>query len=110
MRRVLILFGLLAVASIPALSQDPAKVAAKQCKVVFENEYVRVLHWTLSPHDKIPMHEHPALVAISLSAGKTLYTSPDGKTREVESRDGQELLPVLICVLPISYKVNADIS
>ena len=89
MRRVLILFGLLAVASVPALSQDPAKVAAKQCKVAFENEYVRVLHWSLSPHEKIPMHEHPALVAISLSAGKTRYTSPDGETKEVDTKFGQ---------------------
>lgn len=89
MRRALILFGLLGLASIPALGQDPTKVAAKQCKVAFENEYVRVLHWTVSPHEKTSMHEHPALVSVSLSASKTRFTSPDGRTRDVESKAGQ---------------------
>ena len=89
MRRALMLFGLLGLASIPALGQDPVKVAAKQCKVALENEYVRVLHWTVSPHDKTPMHGHPALVTVSLHDGKTRYTSPGGKTREVESKAGR---------------------
>ena len=89
MRRALTLFALLCLASTPALAQDPAKVAAKQCKVAFENEYVRVLHWTVSPHEKTPMHEHPALVSVSLAGGKTRFTAPDGKTREVESKAGQ---------------------
>ncbi len=89
MRRALMLFGLLGLASVPALGQDPAKVAAKQCRVAFENEYVRVLHWTVSPHEKVAMHEHPAVVSVSLDAGNTRYTAPDGKTRDVESKAGQ---------------------
>jgi quercetin dioxygenase-like cupin family protein len=35
------------------------------------------------------MHEHPALVSVSLAGGKTGFASPDGKTREVESKAGQ---------------------
>jgi quercetin dioxygenase-like cupin family protein len=35
------------------------------------------------------MHKHPALVSVSLTAGKTRFTSPDGKTEEVESSPGQ---------------------
>ena len=89
MRRALIMFVLLGLTAISALGQDPAKVAPKQCKVAFENEYVRVLQWTLNPHEKVPMHEHPALVTISLAAGKTNYTSPDGKTTAIESKAGQ---------------------
>jgi quercetin dioxygenase-like cupin family protein len=83
------MFVLLGLTSISTFGQDPAKVAAKQCKVAFENEYVRVLHWTLSPHEKIPMHQHPALVTVSLSTGKTAYTLPGGETKEVESKVGQ---------------------
>ncbi len=89
MRRVLILFASLGLASTFAVAQDPVKVAGNQCKVAFENDYVRVLRWTVSPHEKTPMHEHPALVTVSLSSGKTRFTAPDGKTREVESKSGQ---------------------
>lgn len=89
MRKALIVLGLLGFASIPALGQDPARVAAKQCKVVFENEYVRVLHWTTGPHEKTVMHEHPAMVSVSLSGGMTRFTTPDGKTREVGGKAGQ---------------------
>ena len=89
MQRALIVIALLILASARALAQDPVKVAAKQCKVAFENEYVRVLHWTVGPHEKTAMHAHPALVSISLSASKTRFTSADGKTRDVESKAGQ---------------------
>jgi quercetin dioxygenase-like cupin family protein len=80
------LFGLCA-ATVSA--QDPAKVDPAHCKVVLENPYVRVLRWTESPGDKTPMHSHPALVSISLGAGKTRFTGPDGKTQEVETTQGQ---------------------
>ena len=91
MHRVLILVALPCLAFTPVLAQDPTKVAAKQCKVAFENEYVRVLHWTVSAHEKTPLHEHPALVTVSLSAGKTRFTTPDGKTREAETKAGQAM-------------------
>ena len=89
MQRALIVIALLVFASASALAQDPVKAAAKQCKVMLENDYVRVLHWTVGPHEKTAMHDHPALVSISLSGGKTRFTSPDGKTREVESKAAQ---------------------
>jgi quercetin dioxygenase-like cupin family protein len=50
---------------------------------------VRVLRWTEAPREKVPMHEHPALVSISLSANKTRFTFPDGKTREADSKAGE---------------------
>jgi len=83
------MIGLLVLASAPTLAQDPVKVAAKQCKVAFENDYVRVLSWSTGPHEKTAMHDHPAMVSISLSGGKTRFTSPDGKSREVETKAGQ---------------------
>lgn len=89
MKRSLIAFALLAFAAAPGRAQDPAKVAAGQCKVAFENDYVRVLHWTIGPHEKVPMHDHPALVSVPLSAGKARYTSPNGESRDVESEAGK---------------------
>jgi quercetin dioxygenase-like cupin family protein len=89
MQRVATMIGLLVLASAPTLAQDPVKVAAKQCKVAFENDYVRVLSWSTGPHEKTAMHDHPAMVSISLSGGKTRFTSPDGKSREVETKAGQ---------------------
>ena len=70
-------------------AQDPVKVAPKQCKVEFENEQVRVLRWKVGPHEKTPMHEHPAMVSITLTGGNTRFTSADGKTREVKTKAGQ---------------------
>jgi len=91
MQRAVIVIALLILASVPALAQDPVKVATKQCKVALENDYVRVLHWTTGPREKTPMHGHPAMVSISLSGGKTRFTSADGKTRDVESKAGQPI-------------------
>ena len=70
-------------------AQDPAKVAANQCKVEFENDYVRVLRWNVGPGEKIPMHEHPASISILLSGGRVKFTLPDGTTRETEMETGQ---------------------
>jgi quercetin dioxygenase-like cupin family protein len=70
-------------------AQDPVKVAPKQCKVEFENEQVRVLRWKVGPHEKTPMHEHPAMVSIALTAGHTLFTLVDGKTGDTKVKAGQ---------------------
>jgi quercetin dioxygenase-like cupin family protein len=89
MHRALIVSVLLGLAAATASAQDPVKVAPNQCSVAFENEYVRVLHWTEAPGDKTPMHEHPALVSISVTPTKTRMTTADGKVRETESQAGQ---------------------
>ncbi len=89
MQKTLMLSGLMALAAATASAQDPVTVAGKYCKVAFENEYVRVLRWSEGPGAKVPMHEHPALVSVFLSAGRTRFTSPDGTTREVVTKAGQ---------------------
>lgn len=90
MKRVLLVSALLGLAAVATASaQDPVTVAPKQCKVAFENTYVRVLQWTEAPGDKVPMHEHPALVSISLSSGKTRFTKADGTTSEVDAKAGE---------------------
>ncbi len=91
MRRTLLLVVGMCLTGSVALAQDPAKVDPQHCKVEFENAQVRVLHWHLGPHDKVPMHEHPAYVEISLTGGHTRFTLPDGTTKEVETKAGQAL-------------------
>jgi quercetin dioxygenase-like cupin family protein len=86
---MLVFSALLSLTAATVSAQDPVKVDPAHCKVVLENEYVRVLRWTESPGDKSPMHSHPAMVSISLGAGKTRFTSPDGKMEEVETAAGQ---------------------
>ncbi len=89
MQKTLILSVPLVLVAATASAQDPVTVAGKYCSVAFENEYVRVLRWSEGPGAKVPMHEHPALVSVPLSSGKTRFTAPDGKTRDVVTKAGQ---------------------
>jgi quercetin dioxygenase-like cupin family protein len=73
-----------------AAAQDPVKVAPKHFKVLLENDKVRVLDFHSSTGTKIPMHSHPGYVSYSISgAGKTKFTSPEGKTTEAAAATGQ---------------------
>ncbi len=89
MSRSLFLAVLLSLAASAAYAQDPAKVDPKHCKVQFENAQVRVLHWTTGPHEKTPMHEHPAYVSIFLTDNDVRYTLPDGTTKESHNKAGE---------------------
>jgi quercetin dioxygenase-like cupin family protein len=89
MNRAIAVITVLLLGSALAPAQDPVRVAAKQCKVLLENDYVRVLHWTIGPHEKSEMHEHPPVVSVSLTGGKTRYISPDGKNTDIEGKPGQ---------------------
>ena len=89
MHRSLVLAALVLMAATAALGQDPVKVDPKHCKVEFENAQVRVLRWKTGPHEKIPMHGHPAYVSISLTNGHTRYTFPDGTTKDVQTKAGE---------------------
>lgn len=89
MQKSAIVSALFVLAAATASAQDPVKVAANQCKVMLENDVVRVLSWTVPAGGKSAMHDHPALVSVSLAAGKTVFTLPDGKTRESATKAGQ---------------------
>ncbi len=89
MHRLMLLVVVVSLATFTAKAQDPAKVDPKHCKVEFENSQVRVLRWHNGPHEKIPMHEHPAYVQISLTGGHGRFTLPDGTTKEDEGKAGQ---------------------
>ena len=73
----------------PARAQDPVQVAPNNFKVLLENDQVRVLDFH-SKGEKVPMHSHPTYFTYDISgSGKTIYTSPDGKTTEREYKPGQ---------------------
>ena len=90
MMGVLILTFVSAFAPGTARAQDPVKVSPKNFKVLLENEHVRVLDFTSTAGQKIPMHSHPAYISYSISGtGKTKFTAPDGTTTERPSKTGQ---------------------
>ncbi len=71
-------------------AQDPVKVSPDHFKVLLENERVRVLDFHSTAGVKIPMHSHPAYISYSISgAGKTKFTSADGKVTEAPAKTGQ---------------------
>jgi quercetin dioxygenase-like cupin family protein len=71
-------------------AQDPVKVAPNNFTVLLENERVRVLDFHTKAGVKIPLHSHPAYISYSISgAGKTKFTSADGKVTEPPAKTGQ---------------------
>src|SRR5262245_66092766 len=59
---------------------------AESEKVEIENQWVRVLRVTQAPHDKSPMHEHPASVVVYLTDLHQKITGADGRTRELRKK------------------------
>jgi len=73
-----------------AQAQDPVKVSPDHFTVLLENERVRVLDFHSKAGDKIPMHSHPAYISYSITgAGKTKFTSKDGKVKDQSAKTGQ---------------------
>ncbi len=70
-------------------AQDMVKVAPKNCKVLLDNDRVRVIRVVLKPGEMLAMHSRPANVVYSLAAAKAKYTFADGKTEERELKAGQ---------------------
>ena len=62
------------------LPLDPVTVDPKHHTVILENERVRVLRSVREPHAKIPMHEHPASVVVSLTDLNFVTALADGTT------------------------------
>jgi beta-alanine degradation protein BauB len=80
----------LLVAAKTAQAQDPVKVSPDHFTVLLENEKVRVLDFHSRAGVKIPQHSHPAYISYSISgAGKTKFTSKDGKVTEQTAKTGQ---------------------
>lgn len=89
-KRVLAL-GLIALVGLPAASsgQDPVPLYPDNYRVLFENDRVRVLDFTLRKGDSEKAHFHPANVAVFLADFKIRFTLPDGTTRIREGHPGE---------------------
>ena len=70
------------VAAAPARSQeaaaiDPVSVSPDKYKVLLENDYVRVVEYTLKPGERDQPHTHPPKVSYVLTGG-SIRVAPDG--------------------------------
>ncbi|MGH7449906.1 MAG: hypothetical protein ACRENG_01025 [bacterium] len=90
MKAALVFFALAFTASTVS-AQDVTKVAPNNCKVLLENDRVRVVEIWIKPGEKLAMHSHPASVTYVLSTAKLKTVLPDGKTVETEGQIGQAL-------------------
>lgn len=73
------------------MAQDPVSVDPKHYKVELENDQVRVLRVSYGPHEKSPLHEHPAGVAVATTDAVVKFTFADGKSEERRLKAGQVL-------------------
>lgn len=81
-------FGMTACAVVAAgvvlVAQDPVKTNPETYKVVVENAAVRVLNVSVAPGSKTAMHHHPDSMIVTLAGGKVRFTTPDGKSQDVD--------------------------
>jgi beta-alanine degradation protein BauB len=82
----------LLVLSLPiAKAQDIVKVAPEKCKVLLENDRLRVVQVVNEPGGKVGMHSHPPYVVYALTSSKEKLTLPNGKTDVHDLKAGQAL-------------------
>ena len=91
MHRAWLLMVLLCLVVSAARAQDPVKVDTRHYKVEIDNDQVRVLRIRVGPHEKTPLHEHPARVVVFLTDHHVKTTSPDGKTEEHHGKAGMTM-------------------
>jgi len=63
-------------------AQDAAVVDKQHCKVLVDNDYVRVLEFTLAPGETDPVHTHAAGVYVVTGTG-TMRVTPAGAPASV---------------------------
>jgi len=80
--------ALLLVLAAGAAAQDPLAIAPTLYKVEVDNAWVRVLRTTRGPHEKSPMHSHPATVVVCLTDSRQRVTSATGTVSEVSHKAG----------------------
>ena len=71
------------------LPRDIVRVAPTHVRVDFENDRTRVLRLTLAAGETIPLHDDRAGVLVCIAACRLRFTTPDGKTQDVELKAGE---------------------
>ena len=67
-----------------AVAQDAVKVDPAHYKVVFENPSLRVLRIAYPAGAKSTMHQHPDTIVVPMAASKVRFTTPDGKSEDLD--------------------------
>ena len=88
-RSLAMIIGCVAASASVAVAQDPVQVSPKDYRIEFENPWVRVLRVKEGPHDKVPIHRHPASVAVYLTNAHQKITGADGTAQEVTRTAGE---------------------
>lgn len=90
--RSLALIALLGLTAVPALvlAQDPVKVDPNHFKVEINNSRVRVIRYTLAPHETTAVHEHlRPHVEVQLTDSTEKTSVVGGKETTVQHKAGQ---------------------
>ncbi len=89
MMRVICL-AVVAVTSVRAQSLDPLVADPQHYHLELENPWARVIREQMAPHDKMPMHQHPApgSVIVFLTDRHNRLTSQAGASQELRDHAG----------------------
>ncbi|HXH19641.1 MAG TPA: cupin domain-containing protein [Chitinophagales bacterium] len=74
--------------SVPALAQDPVKVAPEMHKVLVDTNGVRMYIATFEPGSVISTHYHPFHVVYVLQGGELTITDEKGKVTKMAAKEG----------------------
>lgn len=69
-------------------AQDAVKACGDMCKVVLENDHVRVIKYLVKPGAKVPMHSHPNAVTYFIT-DTDMKTMVGDKTTETKAKAGE---------------------
>jgi hypothetical protein len=73
----------------PQEDLDPVKVAPNTHKLVFENQFVRVIRAQVPPHGQEPKHSHPHGLTVYLTDYEVkMKTFPDGRVTRTQRKFG----------------------
>ena len=73
------------------MAADPVVIDPKHYKVEFEDDRVRVLRIKYGPHEKSPMHWHPANIVVMLSECDFCFYLPTDIKQDILGHVGQVL-------------------
>jgi hypothetical protein len=77
-------------ADVQQASMDPLVVSPDHYRLVFENEYVRVIRQQMAGRDRVPMHQHAmSAVMVLVTDQNQRQALPDGTTREQHRKAGE---------------------